>query len=91
MGGCRLHCDQEHGKNSIVVDSFFSFLLQSINFIFIPQFAADVVVCNRDPANDMIEALDTYNPVAGRANNVDARQDVFLFNSSFDGTRIFCT
>lgn len=39
----------------------------------------------------MVEVLDTYNAAVGRANLVDATQDVILFNSSFDGTRIVCT
>ena len=57
------------------------------------QFSADVVACNRDPATDMIEVLDTYNvaPTMGRNNLVDPTQDVMLFNSTFDGTRISCT
>ena len=56
------------------------------------QFSADVVACNRDPITNMVEALDTYNvPSPGRNNLVDASQDVLLFNSSFDGTRINCT
>ena len=54
-----------------------------------------MVGCNRDPNTDMIEVLDTYNvpqmATPNRANRVDAIQDVLLFNSSFDGTRISCT
>ena len=60
--------------------------------IFASQFDADVVACNRDPGTDMIEALDTYNlPPRTRNNLVDIRQNVQLFNSSFDGSRIICT
>ena len=55
------------------------------------QFSADVVGCNRDPATNLVEVLDTYNEAAVRNNQPDPTQDVVLFNSSFDGTRIFCT
>ena len=57
------------------------------------QFDADVVACNRDPNTNMIEALDTYNPGTNenRTNRVDLAQNVRLFSSSFDGSRIICT
>ena len=56
------------------------------------QFSADVVACNRDPATNLVEVLDTYNvPFPIRNNVVDPTQDVILFNSSFDGARISCT
>ena len=61
-------------------------------FCLLSQFDADVVACNRNPGTNEIEALDTYNaPSPTRNNLVDARQNVRLFNSSFDGTRIICT
>ena len=67
-----------------MVDSFYK--------IFSIQFSADVVACNRDPATNLVEVLDTYNvPFPIRNNMVDPTQDVILFNSSFDGARISCT
>ena len=61
-------------------------------FVTCPQFAADVVGCNRDPNNnDMVSAVDTWNLDQGRGNLLDATQDVQLFSSNFDGQRITCT
>ena len=75
----------------LIVDAFSSIIL-SPYFVFLSQFDADVVGCNRNPGTNMIEALDTYNvPSPDRNNLVDRRQNVLLFNSSFDGTRIICT
>ena len=53
------------------------------------QESADVVACNRDPATDMVEALDTWNTV-GFNNIVDAIQDVESFLRSYSGGRIRC-
>ena len=56
------------------------------------QFSADVVACNRVPANDTIEVLDTYNIAEpGRGNSLDPNQDVVVFNASFIDGRIICT
>jgi hypothetical protein len=57
-----------------------------------PQFAADVVGCNRDPNTDMIAAVDTWNLNPDtRFNVLDATQDVELFSGSFMNGRITCT
>ena len=55
------------------------------------QMAADVVGCNRDPNNDMVEVVDTWNLDQGRGNTLDAIQDVRLFTSNFANGRISCT
>ena len=47
------------------------------------------MACNRDPATNMVEALDTWN-IQGYDNNVDAVQDVELFSGSYSGGRISC-
>ena len=55
------------------------------------QFAADVVGCNRDPSNDMVAVVDTWNLDQGRGNTLDPNQDVRLFDSVFNNDRISCT
>ena len=60
-------------------------------FASIMQFAADVVGCNRDPSNDMVAVVDTWNLDQGRGNTLDPNQDVRLFDSVFNNDRISCT
>ena len=56
------------------------------------QFDADVVGCIRDPANDNVAAIDTWNALPVTRNNIrDDTQDVVLFNSSFVSGTISCT
>ena len=55
------------------------------------QFAADVVGCNRDPSNNMIEAVDTWNPAQARTNTLDTISNVILLSSDFNNGRISCT
>ena len=56
------------------------------------QFDADVVGCTRNPANDMVTVLDTYNDLSPTRNNIrDDTQDVVLLNSSFINGTISCT
>ena len=55
------------------------------------QFDADVVGCIRDPADDSVTAIDTWNAVNERNNIRDGTQDVTLFNSSFVNGIISCT
>ena len=45
----------------------------------------------RDPDNDNVTAIDTYNDPNVRNNIQDATQDVTLFNSSFINGTISCT
>lgn len=60
--------------------------------LFHVQFDADVVGCTRNPANDIITAIDTWNDLAPTRNNIrDDTQDVFLLNSSFVNGTISCT
>ena len=56
------------------------------------QFDADVVGCIRDPSDDSVTALDTWNDLPNTRNNIrDNIQDVTLFNSSFENGTISCT
>ena len=59
-------------------------------FLFIIQFLADIVACNR--VDDTITALDAWTIASpSRDSRTDALQDVTLFNSSFVDGRITCT
>lgn len=52
---------------------------------------ADVVGCVRDPTNDSVIAIDTWNDSYQRKNTRDNNQDVTTYNSSFINGRISCT
>ena len=54
-----------------------------------PQELADIVACNRNPATNMVEALDAWN-IQGYGNNIDAVQDVQQFSGSYSSGRIKC-
>lgn len=63
--------------------------LHNLNSGHQPQELADVVACNRNPATNMVEALDAWN-IQGYGNNIDAIQDVQTFLGTYSGGRIRC-
>ena len=56
------------------------------------QFNADVVACTRDSSNNMIQALDTWNPTSFRGNQRDPTMeaDLTMFSGEFVNGRIRC-
>ena len=47
------------------------------------------MACNRDPATDMVEALDAWN-IQGYGNEIDTVQDVVLASGDYTNQRISC-
>ena len=86
-------CMQEHkgGGGGLFRKDMVYYHREIFLFATIMQFAADVVGCNRDPSNDMVVAVDTWNPPQDRTNTLDTISNVMLLSSNFNNGRISCT